>query len=105
MNLSSPQQVEERLNEIDRDLAILQNAIEQAAWEWFQGKRDREKARAEAFLASDGPVAEREAIAIRDTVQLYREEEASWEAKKSKLKVLEARLSVGQSILKSQGRP
>jgi uncharacterized SAM-dependent methyltransferase len=104
MSLSSPQQVTARLEAIDADLAVLQNEIEDAAWKWFRAKHKREQARAEAFLRAEGSVEARKAIADVQTACQAMEDEAVWEAKKAKLRSLEARLGVGQSILKSQGR-
>lgn len=104
MTLSSPQQVTARLEAIDADLAVLQNEIETAAFDWFRGKRDREQAKAEAFLTADGSVAERESKAAKLTATLFKDEEAKWEAKKAVLKTLEARATIGASLLKAQGR-
>jgi hypothetical protein len=104
MSLSSPQQVTARLEAIDADLAVLQNEIEEAAWKWFVAKRKQEKDRAEAYLRAEGAVETRKAIAMVQTATQAMEAEAAWEGKKAKLKALEARATVGQSILKSQGR-
>jgi hypothetical protein len=104
MTLSSPQQVTARLEAIDADLAVLQNEIEAAAWDWFVAKRKQEKNRAEAYLRAEGPVETRKAIALVQTATQAMEAEAAWEGKKAKLKTLETRATVGQSILKSQGR-
>lgn len=104
MSLSSPQQVTARLEAIDADLAVLQNEIEDAAFYWFRGKRDREKIKAETFILSDGSVAEREAKAATATATLFKDEEARWEGKKAVLKTLEARVTIGASLLKAQGR-
>jgi uncharacterized SAM-dependent methyltransferase len=104
MTLSSPQQVTARLEAIDADLAVLQNEIETAAWDWFVAKRKQEKDRAEAYLRAEGAVETRKAIAMVQTATQAMEAEATWEAKKAKLRTLEGRLGVGQSILRSQGR-
>ena len=42
--LSTLQQVQLRIQEIDDDLAVLQNEVEDASWEWYCAKRDRELA-------------------------------------------------------------
>jgi uncharacterized SAM-dependent methyltransferase len=104
MTLSSPQQVTARLEAIDADLAVLQNEIEAAAFDWFRAKHKREQARAEAYLRAEGSIEARKAIADVQTACQAMEEEALWEAKKAKLRTLEGRLGVGQSILRSQGR-
>lgn len=104
MTLSHPAAVIERLEQIDQDLAVRQNDLEIAALAWYRLKRDQEKARAEAFIAAEGTVAERHAVAARDTSHVGREEEAMFEALKAVVRVLETRASIGQSLLRSQGR-
>jgi hypothetical protein len=103
-DLSTPELVMARLREIEDDLAERQNEYENAAMNWFRVKRDEKKARAEAFLSARGTVAERSAIADRDTAHLGGEEEGRYEALKAVVRVLDARASIGQSILKAQGR-
>ncbi len=104
MTLSTPQAVEERLEGIEKDLAKLQNDYEQAAYEWFLAKRGREKQKAEAFLTAKGSIAARQAMAEAQTASLGTEFEARYEALKAKVRVLETRASIGQSILRAQGR-
>jgi hypothetical protein len=103
-HLSDPAVVQARLNEIDIDLATRQNKLESAALDWFRGKREREKARAEAFLAAGGTVAERNAIADKTTALLFVEDEAKYEAQKSVVRVLDTRAAIGMSLLRSQSR-
>lgn len=102
--LSSPSEVLARLEMIEQDLAIRQNSLEAAAFAWFRAKRDREKAHAVAFLAATGTVAERSAKADRETAVMGSLEEAEYEAVKAVVRVLETRASIGQSVLRSQGR-
>lgn len=102
--LDTPAAVQERLQEIERDLAVRQNVLEQVAMQWFRAKRDKERARAVAFLSASGTVAERQAQADRDTALHGRNEEAEYEALRAVVRVLETRASIGQSILRSQGR-
>lgn len=104
MSFDAPGPVIARLNEIDTDLAARQNTLEAAARAWFIAKRDKEKARAIAFLEATGTVAERQALADRATALDGKNEEAEWEAVKAVVRVLETRASIGQSILRSQGR-
>jgi hypothetical protein len=104
VTLSSPQAVQERLEQIDRDLANRVNALEAAALGWYRLKRDREKERASAFIAAEGTVAERNAVADRATATIGVAEEAEFEALKAVVRVLETRASIGQSILRAQGR-
>ncbi len=103
-DLSHPAAVMSRLADIEDDLAKRQNALEAAGLAWFKAKRDREKARAVAFLQAEGTVAERQAIADRATALDGKNEEAEWEALRAVVRVLETRASIGQSILRSQSR-
>ena len=104
MSLSTPQQVMDRLEQIDADLATRMNTLESAARNWFTAKRTKEHDRAVAFISAQGTVAERSAIADRDTAQGGVQEEAEYEAIKAVVRTLEARASIGQSILRAQGR-
>lgn len=104
MDLSNPAAIHERLVEIEEALAIKQNVWEDAALGWFRAKRDKEKARAVAFLSASGTVAERSAVADRDTATDGKEEEALYESLKAVIRTLEARATIGQSLLRSQGR-
>lgn len=103
-DFSHPAALIERLEAIERDLAERQPEYETAAMEWFRVKRDEKKQRAEAFIAAAGTVAERNAIADRDTVMIGAKEEGKYEAMKAVVRVLDARASIGQSILRAQGR-
>lgn len=94
----------QRLAEIENDLAMRQNNLEDAARKHYIAKRDKEKARAIAFLSATGTVAERQAIADRATALDGKEAEAEWEALKAVVRTLEARASIGQSLLRAQGR-
>jgi hypothetical protein len=104
MTLSHPAAVLERLEAIDRDLANRLPELEAAALAWFRAKRDREKARAEVFLTTQGTVAERSAHADRATVTIGVDDEARYEALKAVVRVLEARSMIGLGLLKAQGR-
>lgn len=103
-DLSSPSAIMQRLAEIENDLALRQNAWEAAALAWFKAKRDREKAHAIAFLGAEGTVAERTAIADRATATEGAQDEALYESMKAVVRTLETRASIGQSLLKAQGR-
>ena len=104
VTLDNPGAVIHRLQEIEDDLAIRQNTFESAALAWFKAKRDKERARAIAFLGATGTVAERNAVADRDTALNGQLEEAEYEAVKAVVRTLETRASIGQSLLRSQGR-
>ncbi len=103
-DLSQPSAVMSRLAEIENDLAARQNTLERAGMAWFKAKRDREKNRAVEFLKADGTVAERSAIADRATALDGRDQEAEWESVRAVVRVLETRASIGQSLLRAQGR-
>jgi hypothetical protein len=94
----------QRLQEIEADLAERQNLLERAALAWFRAKRDKEHAHAVAFLSADGTVAERAAHADIASYSIGKEAEAQYEALKAVIRALETRASIGQSLLRSQGR-
>jgi hypothetical protein len=102
--LSDPGLVLARLESIENDLALRQNTFEASALEWFRKKRDREHARAVAFMKATGTVAERNAQADLETCRIGMEEEAQFEALRAVMRTLETRASIGQSVLRSQGR-
>jgi hypothetical protein len=93
-----------RLLEIEEDLAVRQGALESAALQWFRLKRDKEHAWAVAYISADGPAHQRKAIADRETAMVGKNEEALFEALKAVVRTLEARASIGQTLLRSQGR-
>lgn len=102
--LSTPQQIMERLEQIDRDLAERQAELEQAAMDWFRKKRDREHDWAVAFAAAEGTDTKRKAQANRESSRIGAEEEGRWEGLKAVVRVLETRATIGQSLLRSHGR-
>ena len=104
MTLSDPAAVMARLEAIERDFAELQGEFEQAAMEHYIAKREKEKHRAEQFLAAVGTVAERWAVADKATALDGYDAEAKYEAYKAVVRVLESRASIGQSILRAMGR-
>src|ERR1035438_10033831 len=104
ITLSDPAAVQLRLEELDHELAIMANDVESAALMHFKAKKTREQARAAAYIAAEGPVAERSAKADLAVAGLGVAEEASWEALRAKARVLETRAAIGMSILRSQGR-
>ena len=102
--LSSPSEVQARLELIEQDLATRQNTFEAAAFSWFKAKRDKESRWAEAYLAAEGPAHERKARADLAVATVGALEEAEYEAVKAVVRTLEARATIGQSLLRSQGR-
>jgi hypothetical protein len=103
-DLSTPDQVVARLEAIEHHLALVQGTWEAAALDWYRAKRDKERAHAVAFLSADGTVAQRQAIADRDTATDGKEAEALYESLKAVVRTLETRASIGQSILRAHGR-
>ena len=81
-----------------------QNNLRSRTRAWVMALRDQKRARAIAFLNAEGTVAERQAIADRDTALDGKMEEAEFEALKAVMRTLSERASVGQSILRAQGR-
>lgn len=102
--MDNPGLVIRTLESIEADMAERQNVYEDVAEKWFAAKREREKARAIAFLNATGTVAERSAVADRDTALMGVEHEARFEALRAVMRTLEGRASIGQSILKAQTR-
>ncbi len=100
----APAQIMQRLEDIDRDLAVRAPELEEAAQGWFTAKRDKEQARAAAFLKAEGTVAERTAQAEAATGLVGVEHEAKYEAMKAVTRVLETRATIGQALLKAHGR-
>lgn len=104
MTLSHPAAILERLEAIERDLAVRENALEAAALGWFRAKRDREHKRAVAFIQATGTVAERNAVADQQTSLIGVAEEAEFEALRAVVRVMDTRATIGMALLKSQGR-
>lgn len=104
MSLDAPGPVLARLATIENDLATRQNNLEDAARKWFIAKRDRERDYAVEYLRAEGPVEARKSAALKVTSHIGANEEAEYEALKAVVRVLETRASIGQSILRSQGR-
>jgi hypothetical protein len=104
MSLSTPQQVMERLEAIENDLAMRQNLLEQAALKWFRAKWDREHQWNVAYARTEGPAHVRKAEAIAQTAGVGVVEEAEWESLRAVVRVLETRATIGMALLKAQGR-
>lgn len=104
MSIPTPAQVIERLQAIDDDLAERMPRLEESAQAHYLAKREREKQRAEAYLGHEGGVTERRAIADQLTATVGNTAEAEYESVKAAVKVLEARATIGQSLLKAMER-
>lgn len=100
------EQVQARLTAIEEDLANLDTS---KAEDFFRAKREYEKAWAEAYIATEGTVDERR---NRTILELYDSAvytdlvvaEAGYEGMRAKSRVLEARASIGQSLLRAMTR-
>jgi hypothetical protein len=104
VSLSTPQQVQARLEEIEGDLALRQNLLEAVALKWFRAKRDRERDWARAYISADGPAHVRKAEADLAVATVGVQEEAEWEAMRAVVRTLETRATIGMALLKVQGR-
>jgi len=102
--LSTPQLVQARLEEIDRDLAIRQNLYEEAARKWFRILGDITKNRAIAYRKAEGTSTEKKEAANEQHGADGAIEQAEYEALRAVVKVLEQRATIGMSLLKSQSR-
>ena len=109
----APQTVQGRLEQIEQDLAERQNDYEKAAKDRARYIRDWEKRLLIAQKTAHGPNAEvRKATAFVaaievDDGELYQnltDAESEYDAIRVAVKVMEDRATIGQSILKSQGR-
>lgn len=100
----NPAAVIVRLAEIEQELAVRQNSYESAARNWVIAMREQKKARAIVFLNAEGTVAERSAQADKETALDGVQAEAEYEAIRAVVRTLESRATIGQSILRAQGR-
>ena len=102
-DLDHPAGIMRRLADIENDLAFRQNALEAAARGWYSAKREIEKEKAAALLASDEKsVTEKKAHAEIASYSVEGAEyEAEYEALKAVVRVLETRATVCQSLLKA----
>jgi hypothetical protein len=94
----------ERLEAIEKDLAMWQNEIAELARQAMIKKRDREHDEAVAFIAAEGTDTKRRMVAKRDTAQIGKEEEAAYVGANAVIRVLEQRAMIGMGLLKSHGR-
>jgi hypothetical protein len=104
VSLSTPQQIQERLEAIEGDLAIRQNVLEKAAMDWYKAKRDREANWARAYISADGPAHVRKAEADLAVATVGINEEAEYEALRAVVRTLETRATIGMALLKTQAR-
>lgn len=109
--LSHPAAVQERLSEIEEDLAGRQNDYEQAADDRARLIRDWEKRLAICHATAKGSNADsRKASALvaaieqDDLYERLKDAEARYDSLRAVVRVLEVRSTIGMSILRSQGR-
>jgi hypothetical protein len=107
----TPGPILSRLAELENDLAERQNRWEKAAGDRARLIRDWEHRLASHRVSAKGNDAEaRKAAALGaaidqdDLYERLKEAEGSYEALKSVIRVIEVRVGIGQSILKSMGR-
>lgn len=108
---TDPGIVIQTLGDIERDLAERQNDYEQAAFDVAQYTRDWERRLAEKRITAEGRDADaRKAQTLVDAINvdgLYESlalAQATFDAQKAVIKVLESRAMIGMAILKAQGR-
>lgn len=99
------------LEAIDKDLQERLPSYEHAAEQYYRLLRDWEKRLAVCARTAAGPNAEvRKAVALVSAIEMddlyerYTEAEARYNALKVVMKTLEARATIGQSLLRAQGR-
>lgn len=95
-----PADIATRLEEIEKDLGIRQDALAKAAHAWYTAKREQEMEHAKCFLIATGPVEARKAQATLKTGEIGKQEEADFEARKRAMMVLETRASILQTLAK-----
>jgi hypothetical protein len=100
----TPAQIEQRLQELEQDLAARQNLYEAAAEKWYRVLRDREHRHAVEFMKAEGQITERKEKAKQETALIGMVEEAEYEGLKAAIRVMEQRAMIGMALLKSAGR-
>lgn len=103
-DFSVPLNLQERLEAIEQDLAVRQNAWEAAARAWFIASGSVTKDRAIAYRTADGGSTEKREAANEQHGADSTVEQAEYEALRAVVKVLETRATICMSLLKSQGR-
>ena len=105
MSLSSPQEVQARLEQLDGELGLRLNALEKAAFDWYKIRPAKERLWATTYLSTDGPVHVRKAAADGAVASdEWGELEGRYEMLKVVVRGLESKASIGQSILRAQSR-
>lgn len=100
----APHQIEARLQEIENDLALRQNAYGSAAEKFHRAVREREHKHAVEYMKATGNTTDRREQAREQTALIGMESEAEYEGLRAVVKVLETRAMIGMALLKSAGR-
>lgn len=98
----APAGVLERLESIDTQLALAENEFEDLASKWFQARRLRAQAEAEAYVRTEGTDTARRLAAKAAGYSVGWEDEARFEICKTKIRTLSDRSTIGMSILRAQ---
>ena len=111
MSLASPQQVMARLDDLESEMATAQNELEDAAMTYFKLKHEWNRRMAIALRKAEGAnagVRESNALIEVTTDDVFYMNfvaaEATYEALKLSQRSRADRASIGQSILRAQGR-
>lgn len=106
MSLASPSEVQARLEQVDGELGLRLNALEKAAFDWYQIKPRRDRLWANTYVAFNGPAHLRKVAADGRVAEeiAWAEAEGLYEGLKVVVRGLETKASIGQSILRAQSR-
>lgn len=96
------EQTEDRLRELDNDLKAMRYDFALAAENQVRMSADREAAIALAFKEAEGQPTERRQLALAAVGTLGKEEDATYARMAADLKVIEQRVIIGTSLLKSR---
>lgn len=98
----TPAQIQLRLQELEEDLGLRQNAYSDASEKWHRALREREHQHAVEFMRAEGKtVTERKEQARELTSLVGITEEAEYHGLHAVIKVMELRAMVGMALLKS----
>lgn len=100
-------QIIQRLESIEADIETRQSKGEESAEAFYRAKRDYELAYAKQFVSMDGSPMEKKqwATAALEKDSAYyalKESEGAYEGWKAAMRALEARTTIGQSLLRNQ---
>jgi hypothetical protein len=101
----SREQIIERLEEIEQDLGTRGPGYGKAAEDWTRKKREQEKVWADTYATAAGDaVTDKKAAAIKASIEIGKEEEATFVGHKAVVDVLQTRAMIGMALLKSHDR-